>query len=416
VGRQQDIKHEYAAVLAQPLHTQLPGKVMYMRSVLAVSMDVALAGIAKHPTRSVLTALCVSAAFALFGVLQGINDTFDGAIAGLETISRQLFVTSKVSRTDPLPISHLAQIEAIPGVEAAVQTAFLLGYFREEKNWVNGFAVDMDKELAVFNEFRADSDALARIRELKTGAIIGRGLADRYGWKAGDRVPLTSLVWETPEGSYTWEFDIVGIYDAPDPRTTQAFLLRYDYFDERRTMGKGTVSSFAVRVRSADEAKPVAQRIDAAFANSAGETVTQSGREMYFNRIRQLGDVKLMVRSVLTATLLLMLFVITNTIRQSADERMWEFGVLQSLGFSRANVISLVVIEALTLAAAGAVVGVAAASVLISVVPEEFGEFALPVATLTKAALIAIAVAVVSALQPGWRILRLPIVNALRRA
>lgn len=386
-----------------------------MDALRAAPMDLTLGGVVKHPTRSVLTSLCVAAAFALFGVLQGIDDTFDSAVSGLETTSRQLFVSSRVSRTDPLPLSHLAQIDNVPGVEAAVQVTSLLGYFQEPKNWVGGFAVDVDREFAVFREFRIDSQALARIRELKTGAVIGRGLADRYGWKAGDRVPITSAVWQNAEGSNVWEFDIVGIYDAPDPRSTLAFILRYDHFDDGRTTQKGTVTSFAVRVKSAEEAQPVSRRIDALFANSASETVTQSGREMYFNRIRQLGDVKLMVRSIVTATLLLMLFVIGNAIRQSVDERMWEFGVLQSLGFSRTRVVTFVVIEALALAATGCVMGIAIASMLITAVPEQLGDFSMPAITIAKAVLIAVGVAVASSLQPAWRILRLPVVNALRR-
>lgn len=385
-----------------------------MEKVGAV-FELAGAGVARHPMRSVLTVLCVAAAFALFGVLQGINDTFDGAVEGLDSLARQLIVTSRVSRTDPLPISHLAQIERTPGVVAVVPVTSLLGYYQESRNWVGGFAVDVDREFAVYSDFRVDEAALARIHELRNGAIIGRGLAERYGWKVGDRVPITSFVWQTSKGSNAWEFDIVGIYDAKEPSAAQAFILRYDYFDEERRQQEGTVSSFVARVGSAGEAQAVGRRIDALFANSAGETLTQSGREMYFNRIRQLGDVKRMVHAVLAATLLLMLFVITNTVRQSSDERMWEFGVLQSLGFSTSSVVALVAVEALTLVAAGAVIGLAAASVLITLVPQSFGKFDLPSSTLLKGVLICCAVALVSASQPAWRIVRLPVVSALRR-
>lgn len=389
--------------------------VMTMRVLRSLSIDMVLGGIAKQPLRAVLTALCVAAAFALFGVLQGINDTFDGAVSGLETASRELFVNSRVSRTDPLPVAHLARIDKVAGVEAAVQTASLLGYFQESKNWVGGFAVDVDREFSVFTEFRVDSGTLARARDLRTAAIVGRTLAERYGWKVGDRVPITSFVWATREGSYNWDFDIVGIYDAPDPKAAQAFIVRYDYFDAQRNSQNGTVTSFAVRVASSTEAQAVARRIDAQFANSAGETLTESGREAYFSRIRQLGDVKLMIHATLAATFLLMLFVVANTIRQSSDERIWEFGVLQSLGFNKSEVVGLVALEALALAVTGAVIGIAAAGILITVVPKQFGEFSVPAVTLMKGALTAVAVALVSALPPACRIARLPVVSALRR-
>ena len=375
-----------------------------------------LGGMVRRPARTALTVLCVAAAFALFGVLKGAEDTFDSTVTDLKSAAENLFVISRVSRTDPLPISHLEKLDRVPGVAAAVQTGYLLSFYQDPKNWIGGYAVDIDREFAVFRNFKVAPQALQDMRHTRTGAIVGRPLAERYGWKVGDRVPLQSQVWGRADGSYTWTFYILGIYDVEDPGSAAGFLVRYDAFEEERVLGKGTVSSFAMRVVDASDAPSIARRVDALFANSAHETLTQSGKDLLYNRFRQLGDVKLMVRTVLGATLILMLFVIANTIGQSTRERLWEFGVLRSIGFTSSYVSALIVAEALSMTVLGAALGLGASALLIRTIPRQFGEFVLLSVTVSSAVSAALVIALLSAMVPAWRAHALPIVAILRRS
>jgi putative ABC transport system permease protein len=192
-------------------------------------------------------------------------------------------------------------------------------------------------------------------------------------------------------------------------------LINYSYFDEERAFGKGTVASFWVRVARAPDANKVAARIDDAFLNSAGETLTQSGKELTFNRMRQLGDIELIVRSIVGATLVLVFFVTGNTLRQTADERLPEFGVLRATGFSGTYVSLLIIMDAFVLIALGAAAGLAIAAFLVTQVPEQFGAFTIGPATLGSAALAVIALSLATAALPAYRATSLPIVAALRR-
>jgi putative ABC transport system permease protein len=364
--------------------------------------------------RSATTALCVAAAFALFGVLQGVKDSFDAAVGDLSQSADRLLVTSRISRMDRLPIAHAATLRQIPGVKAVSFTEYLLAYQQDPSRWVGGYAVDIDRELSVFG-FKVEPTAVDRMRTNRTSAIAGRELANRFRWKVGDRIPLTSTVWQNSRGGYDWTFELVGIYDATDPRDAEGLLINYAYFDEERVSGKGNVAGFWVRVDRVLETNRIAMRIDDAFMNSAGETLTQSGKELTFNRMRQLGNIDLIVRSIVGATLLLVFFVTGNTMRQSADERLAEFAVLRATGFSAGFISMLIIADAFLVIAAGAIAGLAIAAVLVGWVPREFGESVLGLSTIGSATIAALALALGSAALPAYRAVSMSIVAALRR-
>ena len=88
--------------------------------------------------------------------------------------------------------------------------------------------------------------------------IVGRKTAARYGWKVGDRIPLQATFMQGKDGN-TWIFELVGIYDGAKKGTdTSQLFFRYDYFDEGRAFGKGSISWFTLRV--ADPAQVAARR------------------------------------------------------------------------------------------------------------------------------------------------------------
>src|SRR5690606_14659335 len=143
----------------------------------------------------------------------------------------------------------------------------------------------------------------------RTGAIVGRTLAERFNWKVGDRIPLTTPIWPR-EGEEAWEFDIVGIYDGARQTTdTSGFFFRYDYFDEGRVYGKGEVGWYIVRVQDPDQIAEVAKAIDREFANSPFETKTES--EVAFNQgfIQQMGNIGAIMIGILGAVFFTILLV-----------------------------------------------------------------------------------------------------------
>lgn len=319
------------------------------------------AGIWRKPLRTVLTAVSAVVAFLLFGILHGLDSVFTGAVSGARV--NRLIVESKVSITQPLPISALDKIESVQGVTGASYTTYFGGYFRDPRNAVFAFAIDPRAYFALYPEYVLPPEALSAFARTRDGAVIGKTLARRYGWRVGQHISLGSILWTRAQGQSDWEFDIVGIYDNPSTHAqTSTFYLRQDYLDEARTSWKNTVSMFVVSVAYPAQMSLLAQEIDELFANSSQETRTQTEKEYTQAFLKEIADVRLIARPVMAAVFFTLLLVLGHTMVQSVRERRGELAVLKTVGFSDSSVSMLVLAEALVLTSCSAVAGIALAA------------------------------------------------------
>jgi len=227
-------------------------------------------------------------------------------------------------------------------------------------------------------------------------------------------VPLHSVIWTQANGSSDWQFDIVGIYDAPnDPNQAISFFFNHSYFDEARSFSKGTVGWYVVKVKDPAQAMQVAAAIDRRFANSPDETKSQSEKEFTQAFIKQQADISFIVSSILGAVFFTLLFLTGNTMMQSVRERVPELAVLKTLGFTDLAVVVLVLCEALVLCLAGALIGLAIAAGIFPALKRVIGEASLPWSILGLGSAVAVLLALVTGLPPAWRTTRLNIVDAL---
>jgi putative ABC transport system permease protein len=230
----------------------------------------------RKKTRTVLTLLSVLVAFLLFGMLQAVQTAFESGADAAD--ARRLLATARYSIIESLPLAHGRQIERIPGVEAVASAAWFGAKYQNESNAFAVFAVDAVRYLNLYPEFTmapAHREAFARTR---TGAVAGKRLADRYGWKVGQRLPIASEIHAKTDGTLSWEFDLVGIVDADDPAVqgnTDMVLINVAHFDEARQLGRGRTGWYIIRVADAGRARAVAAEVDRLFANSPDETKTQ---------------------------------------------------------------------------------------------------------------------------------------------
>jgi putative ABC transport system permease protein len=379
-------------------------------------VSLSLLGLQRSPVRTGLTLLCLTVAFTLFGLLQGIDQGFDRTISGLGTRAVRLLVLNRVSIIDQLPIAYLSQLDRMPGVAAVTPTTSFYGYYLEPKNNVGGIVVDPAREFDVFDDVQIPPAELAAAVRERTGVIAGRKLATKYGWKVGDRVPLRSHVWVKKDGSADWVFDLVGIYDAPgDPDSARRLFINYAHFDESRAFLNSMTAGYFLRVEAGVDPTDVAQAIDQKFANSTYETVTQSEDEVGRQRLRQLGDVNLVIRSVVGATLVMLLLVTGHVMVQSTSERLSEFATLKALGFSNNYVFFVVLAECTMLTVMGALLGLIIAAKLITSLPTALGRFVLPLETVRWTVITAVVLAILSSLAPALKVRALSIVAALAR-
>ena len=373
-----------------------------------------LAGLLRKKLRTTLTWLSLVAAFTLLGLLQAVNSLFGGAADFLG--ASRLITQASTSFTQPLPMRLLPQIESVPGVTAVSHSQFFGGQYGDGRAFFPQFAVNPQRLRDTYPEWTMPEDQWRQFVSTQDGTIVGRRLAEQYGWKIGDIVPLNSFIWTKADGSRLWEWRVVGIFDGKDEEWSERaglMYLNYGQFDEGRSAGaRGLAGVFAVRIDDPARAGEIAATIDEKFANSADETKTQSEAEFQLGFIRQLGDIGLIVNLITGAVFFSILFLTGVAMSQAVRERIPELAVLKCLGFTDRQVMWLVLAEAFALCLLGALAGMLLASLVTLVLPPEF-----PVRTdlqvWTIAAISVVVLTLAVGLPPALTAQRLKIVDAL---
>jgi putative ABC transport system permease protein len=371
----------------------------------------------RKKTRTIFTLLSIMVAFLLFGVLETVDYAFAHPSTG--TSGANLLITlNKYSITLSLPFSDEQEIRSVPGIAEVTWLSWFGAYYQEQKNFVFALPIDIDTYLGIHKgDFVFDDAQMQAFRNSRDGALVNAELMKKHGWKIGDRIPLHSTIWTQKNGSLDWNFLVVGVYDVTDPtqRNQQAstFLFHYEFFDEGRSFGKGTVGWYEERVDDAAQSAAISARIDALFANSSNETKTQPAKDFALAFIKQFGDIGFILRAILGAVFFTLLFLTGNTMMQSVRERIPELAVLKTLGFTDANVLGLVLAESLLLCAIGALLGLAASYGVLPIIKRGLQGVELSPLALLPGIGVAVLLALIVGLPPALRAKRLNIVDAL---
>jgi putative ABC transport system permease protein len=370
----------------------------------------------RRKLRTSLTLLSILVAFLLFGLLCAIKQALVGGVelAGAD----RLIVRHKVSIIQLLPESYKARMERIPGVDLVVHQTWFGGVYQDPKNFFMQTPVIPDDFMKMFPEFLLPPDQMEAWRKTRTGAVVGRNTAERFKWKIGDRVPITSPIWGRGR---TWEFDIVGIYDGAKKGTdTTALFFRYDYFDEARQegRGKGLVGWYTIRVKDPTRAAEVAAAVDAEFENSPSETKAEPEGAFVQGWAKQIGNIALIVAAILGAVFFTILLVAGSTMSQAVRERIGELGVLKAIGFSNGQVLALVLAESCLLTLLGGGLGLALAWLFTSRGDPTGGLlplFYLRTSDLILGGIISLVLGLLTGIFPALQAMRLRVADALRR-
>jgi putative ABC transport system permease protein len=368
--------------------------------------------------RTALTVLSILVAFLLFGYLSAIRQAFSMGIdvAGAD----RLVVRHKVSIIQFLPESYERRMEQIDGVASAVHQTWFGGIYQDPKNFFAQMPIQPAEFLEMYPEYLLEPEEREAFLNTRTGAIAGITTAERFGWKVGDRIPIEATIWTKKDGSRSWEFDLVGIYEGAEKGTdTTAFFFRYDYFDEARQGGQGNVGWYTVRIDDPDRAAEIAEAIDHEFANSPAETKAEPEGAFIQGFAKQVGDIATIIIAIVTVVFFTILLVSGNTMAQSVRERIQELGVLKALGFTHRGVLGLVLAESCLIAVLGGALGLALAGWLIS-----FGDptptnslpiFYFPAKDVVIGGVLVVLLGLAAGFFPAVRALRLQTAEALRR-
>ncbi len=369
--------------------------------------------------RASLTLLSILVAFVLFSLLSALKLALGAGVTMAD--ANRLIVRHRVSFIQPLPHSYQPRIARIPGVSAISHQSWFGGIYQDPKNQFGTFPVEPELFLAMNPEIALPESEKAAWLKTRTGAVVGRTLAERFKWKVGDRVPLKSPIWPSKSGG-AWEFDIVGIYNGTKKTAdTSGFFFRYDYFDEARSYGTGLVGWYQVRVEDPRRATEVAAAIDAEFANSPAETKAETEGAMFKGFAQQIGDIATIVTAILGAVFFTILLVTGNTMAQSVRERTQELGLLKAVGFTNELVLGVVLGESLAITVLGGILGLLSGWLMVTglgqagFIRQFFPIFFVPPRDLIVGGALAIALGFVAGILPAIQAMRLRLADALRR-
>lgn len=354
-------------------------------------------------------------AFTLFGMLQGWQS---GVTSSIARIGADLLTVHSEEGFGDLPRAYFDRISQVPGIRVVdLANYFGVSYQNPQQHFM--VIATLPRAWAEFTtDVVVSPAAVTALARTRTGAIVGDALMRKYGWKVGQHVPLQSAIPQR-SGSTDWAFDIVGVLrmkDA-DARSHSTFIVvNNDYYDEARAQSRGMVAQYMVRVRDARDANTVAAAIDRLFANSSYETRTEPTRQMAQQGMRSIGDVSLVIRAIVGAVLFSLLFSIAALLMQSVRERTGELAVLKAVGYSDRLVMALLVAEAALLCLVSAALGLAVSWGLFWIAERidlwpQYIQLTAPV--VVAGAALALLLALMSALLPAWRGLRLPVARAM---
>ncbi|MBC3807538.1 ABC transporter permease [Undibacterium seohonense] len=370
----------------------------------------------RHKLRTLLTMVGLVVAICAFGLLRTIIDAWYAGVDG--TSSVRLITRNSISLTFPLPLSYAERLRNVEGVTGVSWSNWFGGIYITERNFFPQFAVEPASYLALYPEYvLKDEEKKAFILD-RQGAIVGRKLADQYGWKIGDQIPLRGTIFPG-----TWTFTLRGIWDGVDAKTDESqFLFHWQLLAEsnrkRFKRGADYVGVYVVRINEPDNAPVVSERIDALFKNSLGETLTETEKAFQLGFVSMSEAILVAVNAVSFVIIIIIMAVMANTMTMTARERLAEYATLKALGFSPGFVVKLLFGESLVIAliggGAGLLLTLPIAAGFAKAVGTLFPVFMVSETTMMYQILASLIVGVVAAAWPAWKMSRIDIVNGLR--
>jgi putative ABC transport system permease protein len=376
------------------------------------------ANLGRKKLRTGLTLASIIVAFLLFGLMQTLRVALTGSpeLAGAD----RLMTMHKMAIIQPLPESYLNRIRAVEGVKVATSMDWFGGVFRDDRNQISTFAVEVETFFSVYPEYVLPPGQKEAWFKDRTGTIVGKMVAERNGWKVGDTIPMRSNIWVQKDGGNVWPMKVIGIYDAGNGDNQSVYFHR-EYLDESRGggVGQGWIGWVVLRITDPAKADSIARTIDTQFANSSTETKTATEKAFIQSFANQMGNIGALLTGIAGAVFFTMLLVTANTMGQSIRERLNEIGVMKTLGYSNASVTGLVLGEAVLVTALGGAVGLLLAwlfsTAIGSAVAQFFPVLGMPPSTFAIGAALIVVLGVAAAALPCTQAAQLKIVDALRK-
>ena len=370
----------------------------------------------RHKLRTTLTLVGIVVAIVAFGLLRTIVDAW---YAGAEASSSARLVTrNAISLVFPLPINYAQKIRQVEGVASVSWGNWFGGIYVTESNFFPQFAIDGPTYLDMYPEFRIDDAQRKAFILDRKGAVVGRKIAEKFGWKLGDQVPLRGTIFPG-----TWTFTVRAIYEGADAKVDETqFLFHWDLLNEtvkaRFPRRADAVGYYIVEIRDPAQAAEVSQRIDDTFRNSLAETLTETEKAFQLGFVAMTETILAAIQTVSFVIILIIMAVMANTMTMTARERYSEYATMKAIGFSGGFITLLIFGESIGITLAGGLLGIALTHPIADWFGSQMGTlfpvFLISGETIAMQFGAAVVIGVVAAMIPAWRAAHVRIVDGLR--
>lgn len=368
----------------------------------------------RNKLRTILTLVLMGAIFFFISTLLSILENFEAASNSGQGQNR-LGVQSAISLANPLPLAHESKIMTIPGITEIAKLQWVGAYYKEPKNFFANFAVDHEKMDLVWDDYSVPREQMEAFKADRQGTIVGGELAKRWGWKIGDRITITGTIFP-----FNPELNIRGI--ATHKFDNSSLFFHWDYFYEStREMTGGMVGTFWVRVKDPAKMAQISQQIDDMFKNSEYPTETFTEKEFQQQFMAMIGNIKLLFTAVSLCSIFMVVLLAAITMSMAARERVTEVAVLKAIGFTSGTILTLMLIEFVSLGLIGGALGTFGAKLLfrfvnMTEVTQGFlVNFGVNTKTVVTCLIAAVVVGFLAGGLPALRSARLSVVDGLRK-
>ena len=372
----------------------------------------------RNRLRSILTAVGVAIAIIAFLFLRSFVSAWT---SGYDRASAdRLVVRNKISIIFPLPMSYLQKIKSVPGVADATWANWFGGVYIDQRNFFAQFAVDPESYLRVYPEIQLTPEEKQAWLADRTGCIVGPELAEKYGWKIGDQIPLQGTIYPGD-----WKFTVRGIYSAGTKNADlKTMLFQWKYLDESMPEArKNNLGVVMIKVDDPKKGNDVAQAIDGLFANSLAETRTETEKAFQLSFLSMVSTVIVAIQLISLVVLLILILILGNTVAMGTRERTVEYAMMRAIGFKPGHIVTMVLGEGLVIGGFGGLLAVLMAPAILEGLGNAFkkvmgnflGSFGIDRGGVVIALVAALAGGAVAAAVPAWLAGRRKLVDALRR-
>lgn len=312
----------------------------------------------RKKTRTTLTILAITLPLFVILLMITLLRTFDSDPSAEKGLFR-LVVRHKVSLANTLPAAYGEKLKYLDGVENMTILNWFGGQYIDAspRNYFARFMVEPETFLKVFDEVKLVKGTPGDWIRDRSSTIVPEALFKKYDWRLGQKITLKGDIYPTDVN-----LTIIGVYKAPQE---DAIYFHQKYIEESLPERAGEIMTFWLKTKSAEHIDLLTEKIQVMFENTPYPIIAESEKAFQNMFLSMLGNIKLLVASIGSITSIVILLIAANTMAMSARERISEIAILRVLGFQRASILWMLLLESLLVAMIGGLLGFASFSLIL---------------------------------------------------